>query len=91
MSDALHHFDNENSIDYESVQHTYDVPEDLKQVIFQKLSMRSTKIVVFTNIPGRKHTSFPSITCNMFGSIDQLKFQEWMDTKFAKLLAATNY
>ena len=63
----------------------------LKQVIFQKLSMRSTIRCLFTNIPGRKHTSFPSITCNMFENINQPNFQDWMDTKFAKTISQSSY
>ena len=83
MSDALHHFDNENGIDHGSGAHTQRSESGDLSKIVHEIHKNSC---VFTNIPGRKHTSFPSITCNMFGSIDQPKFQEWMDTKFAKML-----
>ena len=84
MSEALHHFDKDNGIDLGSGAHTRrSEAGDLSKIVHE-IHKKSS---VFTNIPGRKHTSFPSITCNMFESIDQQKFQEWMDTKFAKLLA----
>ena len=63
MSDALHHFDNENGIDHGSGAHT-------QRSEAGKIVHEIYKKKVFTNIPGRKHTSFPSITCNMFESIN---------------------
>ena len=78
MSGALHHF----GIDHGSGAHTQRSESGNLSEIVHEIHKNSC---VFTNIPGHKHTSFPSITCSMFGSIDQPKFQEWMDTKFAKL------
>ena len=66
MSDVLHHFDNENGIDHGSGAHTQRSESgDLSEIVHE-IHKNSC---VFTNIPGCKHTSFPSLTCNMFGSI----------------------
>lgn len=84
LSDALDHFDHENGVDHGSGAHTRQSEAgDLIKIV----SEIRTKSAVFANIPGRKHMSFPSIKCNMFTSINQTKFWEWMETHFAKLLA----
>ena len=88
MSDALHHFNNENDIHHRSGAHTQRFEAvDLSKIVHEIQKKRC----LFTNIPGCNHTSFPSITCNMFESINQPKFQEWMDTQFAKTTSQSSY
>ena len=53
MSDALHHFDNENGIDQGSGAHTQrSEAGDLSKIVHEIYK----KKCVFTNIPGHKHT-----------------------------------
>ena len=82
MSDALHHFNNEDVNDHRSGAHRLTQrfeAGDLSKIVHDIHKTRQTFLVVTT--------LFPSITCNMFKSIDQPKFQEWMDTKFAKTVS----
>lgn len=69
------HYDQENSVSPQSVQHTkHSTAQDMKKILTQLTSASS----VFDYIPGREHKSFKGMKTSISDCIDVEKLLDWL-------------
>jgi len=76
---VLEQFDQDNGVERGSGSHTRkQSTKDLLRIVQQLVDAR-----VFKPETGRKHASFPHFTANVFNSLDEKQFKEWMIERFS--------
>ncbi len=81
ISKMLKHFDFVNKITPGSSAHTRQSQQkDIDKILHEI----HTKQKVFAHVSGRKHSSFPTLACNIFRHIKEKKLNAWMQHQLRK-------